>query len=110
MGIRRLSEVCFCVGMFLMTVVFLMDDTFYVMNLFVQSVGFYFQYIIQLGWHTDAFEQLGPSYGGEESRNRFIPNEFERPDGSPDWMNGWTMFYWGWWAAWCPFVGLSIYN
>ena len=105
MGIRRLSELCFCVGMFLMTVVFLMDDTFYVMNLFVQSVGFYFQYIIQLGWHTDAFEQSGPSYGGAEGRNRFIPNEFEQPDGSPDWMNGWTMFYWGWWAAWCPFVG-----
>ena len=82
-----------------------MDDTFYVMNLFVQSVGFSFQYIIQLGWHTDAFEQSGPSYGGAEGRNRFIPEEHERPDGSPDWMNGWTMFYWGWWAAWCPFVG-----
>ena len=93
-----------------MTVVFLMDDTFYVMNLFVQSVGFYFQYIIQLGWHTDAFEQLGPSFGGAEGRNRFIPEENERPDGSPDWMNGWTMFYWGWWAAWCPFVGWSNDN
>jgi choline/glycine/proline betaine transport protein len=24
------------------------------------------------------------------------------------WQNGWTVFYWGWWIAWSPFVGLFI--
>ena len=23
-------------------------------------------------------------------------------------MDGWTMFYWGWWISWCPFVGMFI--
>ena len=23
-------------------------------------------------------------------------------------MNAWTIFYWGWWIAWCPFVGMFI--
>jgi choline-glycine betaine transporter len=23
-------------------------------------------------------------------------------------MNSWTIFYWGWWIAWCPFVGMFI--
>jgi choline-glycine betaine transporter len=23
-------------------------------------------------------------------------------------MNGWTIFYWGWWIAWAPFVGTFI--
>ena len=23
-------------------------------------------------------------------------------------MNDWTLFYWGWWIAWCPFVGMFI--
>ena len=87
-----------------------MDETWYILNLFVQSIGYYFQYIMQLGWHTDAFEQVLPSYGGVENRNRFIPKKedgtsFVRPDGRADWMDDWTMFYWGWWISWCPFVG-----
>ncbi len=27
-------------------------------------------------------------------------------DGS--WMSGWTVFYWGWWISWAPFVGMFI--
>jgi BCCT, betaine/carnitine/choline family transporter len=23
-------------------------------------------------------------------------------------MNNWTVFYWGWWVAWAPFVGMFI--
>ena len=32
------------------------------------------------------------------------------PDGkdAPSWMNDWTIFYWGWWIAWSPFVGMFI--
>ena len=61
MGIRRLSEVCFGFGMFLMVIVLLMDKTSYILNLFVQSLGYYLQSLIQLSWHTDAYEKLGPS-------------------------------------------------
>ena len=105
MGIRRLSEVCFGVGMFLMIVVFFADQTFFILNLFVQSIGYYFQYIMQLGWHTDAFEQLGSSFVSNGTRGRFVPEGFAAPDGPPSWIDGWTMFYWGWWISWCPFVG-----
>ena len=24
------------------------------------------------------------------------------------WQNGWTIFYWGWWISWAPFVGTFI--
>jgi choline/glycine/proline betaine transport protein len=24
------------------------------------------------------------------------------------WQNGWTVFYWGWWVSWAPFVGIFI--
>ncbi len=24
------------------------------------------------------------------------------------WMGSWTLFYWGWWIAWSPFVGMFI--
>src|SRR5690625_5022580 len=25
-----------------------------------------------------------------------------------DWSSAWTLFYWGWWMAWAPFVGVFI--
>ena len=92
-GIRRLSEICFSLGMFIMLTVFLYDDTWYCLNVFVQSIGYYMQWFVQLGFHTDAFAQLSKAPDGKEA---------------PNWMNNWTIFYWGWWIAWSPFVGMFI--
>lgn len=30
---------------------------------------------------------------------------FEQPK---DWMSSWTLFFWAWWIAWSPFVGLFL--
>jgi len=106
-GIRRLSEFCFCCGMVLMLAVLFLDDTVFLLNLYTQSIGFYFQYLLQIGFHSDAFEQLGPSHGAED-RGRFVPEGVESTDGPSLWMGWWTIFYWGWWIAWCPFVGMFI--
>merc|ERR1711935_663671 len=48
LGIRRLSELCFGLGMFIMLVVLFLEDTWFILNLYTQSIGYYFQYIIQL--------------------------------------------------------------
>lgn len=93
LGIRRLSEVCFCLGMFLMLFVFFCDDTRFLLNLYVQSIGYYFQSILQLGFHTEAFAQLGNAPDGKQAS---------------EWMDNWTIFYWGWWISFCPFVGMFI--
>ena len=93
LGIRRLSEICFTLGMFLWLVVFFYDETWYLLNVFVQTCGYYLQWIVQLGFHTDAFAQLGNAPDKKEA---------------PGWMDAWTIFYWGWWIAWSPFVGTFI--
>ena len=28
--------------------------------------------------------------------------------GDLDWQSNWTLFYWGWWIAWSPFVGMFV--
>lgn len=93
MGIRRLSEFCFALGVFVMMLVFFLDDPWHTLNLIVQSTGYYMQTIVQLGFHTDAFAQMGNAPDGKENQM---------------WMNSWTIFYWGWWIAWSPFVGMFI--
>lgn len=105
MGIRRLSELCFGLGMFIMLSVFFLEDSWFLLNLYTQSIGYYLQWIIQLGFHCDAFEMSTPSYGGAE-RERGYPDLAS--DGSATWMNSWTIFYWGWWISWSPFVGMFI--
>ena len=92
-GIRRLSEVCFALGLSLMLFVFFHDSTWFFLNLYVQSIGYYIQWLIQNSFHTDAFAQLGNAPDGKEA---------------PHWMEDWTIFSWGWWIAWSPFVGMFI--
>jgi len=92
-GIRRLSQICFGIGCLLMFIILFADNTWYILNLFCQSIGYYFQWIVQLGSHTDAFAQLGIA-----------------PDGKvfSEWFDGWTIFYRVFRISWSPFVGMFI--
>ncbi|MBW2522969.1 MAG: BCCT family transporter [Deltaproteobacteria bacterium] len=29
-------------------------------------------------------------------------------EGESEWMQSWTIFYWAWWIAWAPFVGMFV--
>ena len=91
-GIRRLSEVCFALGLSLLFV-FFSDNTWFFLNLYVQSIGYYIQWFVQNAFHTEAFAQLENAPDGKEE---------------PQWMDKWTVFYWGWWITWSPFVGMFI--
>ncbi|XP_028401314.1 uncharacterized protein LOC114524439 [Dendronephthya gigantea] len=92
-GIRRLSEICFGLGMFLMLFVFFRGGTWYYLNVYVQGIGYYLQYAIEVSFHTDAYAQEGNAPDGKES---------------PTWMKDWTIFYWGWWISWSPYIGMFI--
>ena len=92
-GIRRLSEICFGLGMFLMLFIFFRGKTWYFLNVYVQGVGYYIQYAIELSFHTEAYAQEGNAPDRKEN---------------PNWMETWTIFYWGWWIAWSPYVGMFI--
>ena len=40
----------------------------------------------------------------------FIPMGFQifSETGEASWQGAWTIFYWGWWISWAPFVGIFI--
>jgi hypothetical protein len=76
-----------------------LERTNYILNLVVQSVGFYMQWsIFTLNFHTDAFGQL------VEGEGRAIDGQ-----AAPAWFqDAWTVFYMAWWMAWSAFVGMFI--
>eukprot|EP00486_Rosalina_sp_Unknown_P003729 CAMPEP_0201576540 /NCGR_PEP_ID=MMETSP0190_2-20130828/22402_1 /ASSEMBLY_ACC=CAM_ASM_000263 /TAXON_ID=37353 /ORGANISM="Rosalina sp." /LENGTH=286 /DNA_ID=CAMNT_0048007499 /DNA_START=1022 /DNA_END=1879 /DNA_ORIENTATION=+ len=79
-----------------MIFVFWALDPIYLINLFIQGLGYHFQWLIQLSFDTQCFEQAG------------FYDETESTEEQVTWMQNYTIFYWAWWIAWAPFVGTFI--
>jgi choline/glycine/proline betaine transport protein len=71
-------------AMLLMLFVLFAGKTIFLLNALVMNVGDYLSNFVSLSLNTYAFDQ---------------PTE---------WLNGWTIFFWAWWVAWGPFVGLFL--
>jgi choline-glycine betaine transporter len=86
-GIRYMSFLAVTTAVFLGLMVFAMEDTKFILNLQVQTLGYHLQTsIFQLNFWTDAFGQL------EEGAGRAI-------DGNAAeqwWITSWTVFYQAW--------------
>lgn len=63
--------------------------------------------IIVVGPTTSIFNTLIDSTGGYISNWLNMSLGLE-PFGDQSWLHDWTLFYWAWWIAWAPFVGLFI--
>lgn len=85
-GIRNLSLANLWLALALMIFVFVFGPTRDLINVLASNVGSYVQILPSLGLQTF------PGGGGQ----------------AQDWQNGWTLFYWGWWISWSPFVGMFL--
>ncbi len=82
-GIKRLSEINIALAVLLLLGVLFAGPTIYLLQTFMQNTGNYLADIVGKTFNLYAYE----------------PTE---------WLGGWTIFYWGWWVSWAPFVGLFI--
>jgi choline/glycine/proline betaine transport protein len=82
-GIRRLSEANMLLAIILLLLVFILGPSIFLLQAYVQNIGTYLSDIVRITFNLFAYEKS-------------------------DWIGGWTIFYWGWWLAWAPFVGLFI--
>ncbi|MDG1443056.1 MAG: BCCT family transporter [Pseudomonadales bacterium] len=82
-GIKRLSELNIFLAIALLLGVLMIGPTVYLLQAFVQNTG---SYLSELVTKTFNLYTYNPT----------------------DWIGGWTIFYWGWWLSWAPFVGLFI--
>ncbi len=82
-GIRRLSELNMKFALVILLFVLAVGPTLYILNSFVQNIGNYLQALPKISFWTEAYQET-------------------------NWQNDWTVFYWAWWIAWSPFVGMFI--
>jgi choline/glycine/proline betaine transport protein len=67
----------------LMLLVLFFGSTVFLLQTLIQNAGSYLSDIVRVTFNLYAYEKT-------------------------DWIGGWTIFYWAWWLAWAPFVGLFI--
>lgn len=82
-GIRRLSELNLGLAIALMLFVLAVGPTVFLLQAAMQNTGAYLSDLVGKTFTLYAYQ----------------PNE---------WIGGWTLFYWGWWISWSPFVGMFI--
>ncbi|WP_336037590.1 BCCT family transporter [Halobacterium yunchengense] len=93
-GVKRLSTINVYLMVLFLGFILVVGPTLYLLDSIVQSTGFYLQNLAYMSFFTESF--MGEGVGGF-------------PDGGyANWQHFWTVFYWGWWIAWSPFVGLFI--
>ncbi|MFD2111558.1 choline BCCT transporter BetT [Thiorhodococcus fuscus] len=85
-GVRRLSEINMGFATLLLLALLIMGPTLFLLNALVENIGDYFQTLMVKTFDVYAYQ-------GEEGEA---------------WKAGWTVFFWAWWLAWSPFVGLFI--
>ncbi|MFM9371947.1 choline BCCT transporter BetT [Streptomyces sp. Da 82-17] len=83
-GIRRLSELNVLLAVLLMLYVLIADSPIRLLNALVLNIGDYVSGFPSMTLNTFAYDR---------------PTE---------WLNAWTLFFWAWWVAWAPFVGMFL--
>ncbi len=82
-GIRRISELNIILAVSLLLFVLIAGPTVFLLQTMVQNTGTYLSGLFNATFNLYAYEPT-------------------------TWIGGWTLFYWGWWIAWSPFVGMFI--
>ncbi|WP_417579417.1 BCCT family transporter [Nitrincola sp.] len=82
-GILWLSKWNIRVSAILFLFLLIAGPTVFLLGLYATSVGDYLANFIPMGLWTDS-------------------------DPDQQWQGWWTIFYWGWWLSWGPFVGMFI--
>mgnify|MGYP002761643874 CR=1 FL=1 len=83
-GVKRLSTLNLYLMLALLGFLLIVGPTVYILGSWVEGLGVYFNNILALGFFRGT---LAPGGGT---------------------VTAWTVFYWGWWIAWSPFVGMFI--
>jgi choline/glycine/proline betaine transport protein len=86
-GIRRLSVINMWLALLLMLFVFAVGPKLFILTGLADFTGAYLQDLV-----GNSFTVFNP----------------ETQSAAASWQAGWTLFYWGWWISWSPFVGMFI--
>ncbi|AJI75594.1 transporter, betaine/carnitine/choline transporter family protein [Francisella philomiragia subsp. philomiragia ATCC 25015] len=84
-GIKALSNFNIILAVLLLVFILLLGNSSVLVRDYIQNIGYYLSTIVNQTFNLYAYNQE-----------------------NQEWLKSWTLFYWGWWIAWSPFVGMFI--
>ncbi|WP_298246321.1 BCCT family transporter [uncultured Christiangramia sp.] len=82
-GVKILSEWNIRIAVVLLVLALILGPTLFIFRSFVQNTGSYLYNFLEISTWSETYT-------------------------NGTWQNDWTVFYWGWWIGWSPFVGMFI--
>ncbi len=82
-GVKVLSEWNMRIAVVLLILALILGPTIFIFRSFVENTGSYLFNFLELSTWSETYS-------------------------NGTWQNAWTVFYWGWWIGWSPFVGMFI--
>jgi glycine betaine transporter len=82
-GIKYLSNTNLVLALLLLLLTLVLGPTSFIFDAFTSTLGSYLNNLISMSLRLTPFTQ-------------------------GTWVANWTLFYWSWWIAWAPFVGMFI--
>ncbi|HLS04420.1 MAG TPA: BCCT family transporter [Actinomycetales bacterium] len=86
-GIKWLSNINLSMAGVLLVTVLVLGPTVFLFQNLIESLGVYLGSVLDMTFDVGAFH---------------------RGEGAASWFSDWTIYYWGWWISWSPFVGIFI--
>ena len=86
-GIKWLSNINLSMAGVLLVTVLVLGPTVFLFQNLIESLGVYLGSVLDMTFDVGAFH---------------------RGEGAATWFSDWTIYYWGWWISWSPFVGVFI--
>ncbi|NYH79753.1 glycine betaine transporter [Actinopolyspora biskrensis] len=83
-GIKWLANISMLIAPLLLVFYFVVGPTVTQLNVFTEGIGDYLTNIVPMSFRLDAFSA------------------------NTEWLGSWTVFYWSWWIAWAPYVGMFM--
>ena len=82
-GVKVLSEWNMRIAIVLLVLALVLGPTLFIFRSFIENTGSYLYNFLHIATWSETFS-------------------------GSSWQNDWTVFYWGWWIGWSPFVGMFI--
>lgn len=100
-GIKVLSDINIWLIGILLGCVFAFGPTIFVLDTFTNSIGILFQNFIQMSFYLDPVTKAENFLAATDEGASYV----SAGGTFPEW---WTIFYWAWWVAYAPFMGLFV--
>lgn len=82
-GVQRLSQANIALAALLMAFVVAVGPSLFQIELMISALGAYLEALPRMSLYLD-------------------------PGRDSEWQTTWTLFYWGWWISWSPFVAIFV--